>query len=731
MKNLKPKLLLGLGLILAISAPAAGHWSFDDNLTVKDPPALTGKVGVFEKGKPPVFDSDIPATNIWNGANGLLANGDNRKSLRFANEGVVGSGTPMGGEVLVSGADVALKTTDLTIEVFVRMGRQMPRHSLLASKRRNGQTGASWSLSIDPQGLVRARFDVQPEANASNAEGFNQSFASAGSVADGSWHHVALTFDHATRSAVIYVDYVRCGGGITKGPLVYDDGPLIFGRGLDGWLDEVQLTATVLHPEQFLRSTRFFSDMKPRLSTVAMLDQTPTRVQTGLKVEWPKIGTLKPKSVKELETPMWSLGCETLDRDLADWDAYKTYLEPLGIKHIRLQGGWARTEKAKGVYDFTWLDHIVDDALARGLEVCLETSYGNRLYQKDAAMGPGGRLPEGDETLAAWDRWVEAMARRYSAKGVREWMMFNEPNLTKSNTVEKITAFNIRTAEAIKRIDPAAKIGGLVSCNLDIKLIRGFLQRLKDQGKTGLFNSLIYHGYGANPDTCYPGVTNLLAVLRELAPELHPWQGEAGCASEEVQYALSGMDWTELSHAKWNARRMLGDFGRGVRSSVFSITDISYHKSFISRYGLLKTESDNSIIKVKTAYYVVQNIVSVFNDSVQRAPDYELEVDCEKRLSWHAFKDKKTGLDLVTLWDGTAVPDNYFTTVKAKLTVKNGCFKEPVWVDLMTGNIHAIPASQVVVNGTTHTFGDIPVYDGPVVIMDKSLLSFVQARQKK
>jgi len=649
----------------------------------------------------------------------------------FVNEATAGAGAPVGGEVVFSGAEAQTQPAEFTIEAFVKMGRQMPRHALLASKRRNGQTGASWSLSIDPQGVLRARFDTQPGADAKSGPGFNQSFGASGCVADGAWHHVALTFDHLSQTVALYVDYERCGGGATQGPLVYDGGALVFGRGLDGWLDEVRLTGAVLHPEQFLRTCRFFSDLKPHAPAVALLDQTPTRVQTGLRLDWPKLGTLKPKSVKEIGSSMWSLGCETLDRDLADWDAYKAYLEPLGIKHIRLQGGWGRTEKVKGVYDFAWLDRIVDDALALGHEVCLETSYGNGLYEKGAAMGPGGRLPEGEETLAAWDKWVEALVKRYSAKGVNEWMMYNEPNLTKSNTIEKTTAFNIRTAQIVKRVNPKARIGGLVSAGANADFVGGFLRGLKAQGKTDLFDWVVYHHYSANPDATYDKVEALQALLREHAPKLRLWQGEAGCASEEVQFALSGVDWTELSQAKWNARRMLGDLGRDIWSSVFTISDLSYQKDFISRYGLLKTGSKNAIIKVKTVYYAVQNLVSVFNDSVQRVPDYALESDRGTNLTWFAFKDRKTGLDLVTFWDGTAIPDNEVRTTKAQLVVKRGNFKEPVWVDLLTGNLYAIPAENISVKDDTCTFHDIPVYDGPALITDKSLLSFVPARQKK
>ena len=59
-----------------------------------------------------------------------------------------------------------------------------------------------------------------------------------GSEAVSSGYSVSLTFDHATRSAAIYVNYERRGGGVTTGPLVYDDSVLVFGRGLDGWLEK-------------------------------------------------------------------------------------------------------------------------------------------------------------------------------------------------------------------------------------------------------------------------------------------------------------------------------------------------------------------------------------------------------------------------------------------------------------------------------------------------------------
>ena len=60
-------------------------------------------------------------------------------------------------------------------------------------------------------------------------------------------------------------------------------------------------------------------------------------------------------------------------------------LAMIGAKWVRIQSGWERTEQEKGVYDFEWLDSIVDNLLERGLVPWINLVYGNGLYDDDAA----------------------------------------------------------------------------------------------------------------------------------------------------------------------------------------------------------------------------------------------------------------------------------------------------------------------------------------------------------
>lgn len=79
---------------------------------------------------------------------------------------------------------------------------------------------------------------------------------SSGTPRDGKWHHLAVTFDHATKKAELWLDYKFVGTMTLAADLVYADKPLCIGsfgeRGMIGWVDEVRLSDCVLSADEFL-----------------------------------------------------------------------------------------------------------------------------------------------------------------------------------------------------------------------------------------------------------------------------------------------------------------------------------------------------------------------------------------------------------------------------------------------------------------------------------------------
>jgi len=125
---------------------------------------------------------------------------------------------------------------------------------------------------------------------------------------------------------------------------------------------------------------------------------------------------------------------------------------------------------------------------------------------------------------------------------------------------------------------------------------------------------------------------------------------------------------------------------------------------------------------VKIAYYAVQNVAAVFDDTLARVPDSPIAVECAKPVAWYAFKHVADGRPLVVFWDKSAVPSNENGTTAATFTLPGLTLKEPVWVDIITGGIHEIPPAKIAVEPGKTVLKDLPVYDAPALITERSLV---------
>ncbi|MFC7844639.1 hypothetical protein [Streptomyces sp. NPDC057382] len=455
----------------------------------------------------------------------------------------------------------------------------------------------------------------------------------------------------------------------------------------------------------------------------AWVDDVRTTVESNTG-NWPYLGSVAPRTAQQVGTSDLIIGAETLDRDYTNYRAFAPYLGRLGATTTRLQGGWGKTEKTKGVYDWDWLDRIVDDARGRGVKPWLQLSYGNAAYPGGGGSGLGGQLPSSAEALDAWDAWVTAMVKRYKNRGVTEWEIWNEPNLA-GIPVADYTDFFIRTATLIRAEQPSAVIYGQ-EAGIDVPYAKDFLTRLADKGKADLLDGFTYHPYNANPDDAwtYGQVQKLRGLIAQYAPGAVLRQGENGAPSRPGSFgALGDLDWTELSQTKWVLRRVLNDLGRDISTSVFSISDLHYPGKINSK-GLLQTNTDKTIRYAKPSYYAVQNVASLFDRTARPLPGYGWSASPNASLTVQAFAKQGAGRQIVGVWSGAAKPSEVNTTRATDLTFTDGNFDDPVLVDVRTGAVHDIPAANWSVQGGKYTFKDIPVYDSPVLIADRSVIKF-------
>ena len=441
-------------------------------------------------------------------------------------------------------------------------------------------------------------------------------------------------------------------------------------------------------------------------------------LNTGLT----RIGTLKPDPHAIEKGSCWMLGCETLDRDFADFQQYKKFIPALGIPLLRLQAGWAKTEKSKGIYDFAWLDRIVDDAAELGLQCLLETDYGNPIYEGGGGTDLASGFPTSEEALAAWDAWVAALVDHFGYR-VNDWAMWNEPDCQRGIRPQEIADFNIRTAAIIRQRQPDARIAGLSFSRADTEAWWYWaLKQFQERGAEEWFDTFIYHGYEYNPDDASDHSLQLTALMKRMGLRPRIRQGENGCPSEPTEkFALNNYPWTELTQAKWDLRRYIGDFCIGIPSSVFTICDFNHIGRQINRKGLLMADENHQVIRPKLAYWAIRNMTTLFNDGLAVLPSGCAALAARPTQAF-AMERKSDQAHQVVYWDRSYIPGEEDFQEHANIVTHGFQMDTAVVIDPLSGAVYEFPASQIQSCGDWAIYTAVPFGDSPLVLADRAMI---------
>ena len=273
------------------------------------------------------------------------------------------------------------------------------------------------------------------------------------------------------------------------------------------------------------------------------------------------------------------LGFEKLDRDVFDPEKAYPFLPATGVSWIRLQSGWQRTEREKGVYDFAWLDAIVDNLVGLGLKPWVCLCYGNGLYSDDAAkiFGAVGVPPIfTEEQRSAWRAYVTATVAHFRGR-VAAWEVWNEPDglwcWKHGPSGAEYGRFIIETAAAARAADPDAKIIGGSMC---LWANTPWFHELVDTGALDDVWGFTFHQYTDDERSAVEKAHMLGAMLRPRNPGIKIIQGESGSQSRSDGHgALRDQAWTPRKQARQLVRHALADLLGGVEfSSFFSCLDM-------------------------------------------------------------------------------------------------------------------------------------------------------------
>ena len=454
-------------------------------------------------------------------------------------------------------------------------------------------------------------------------------------------------------------------------------------------------------------------------------------------------GQVAVRSARQIGPSRLGVGLEKLDRNVFDpRNAYDPVAE-MGVHYVRLQSGWQRTEKQKGVYDFAWLDEVVDAIIARGQEPWIDLCYGNALYTQSAAQifGAVGCPPIfTQEEREAWRNYVEATVRHFHGR-VQWYEIWNEPDGTwcwkHGVNAGEYGDFAVATAQAIHRADPGAKAIAGVLCNINLPYCKIML----DHGVAMAADAISFHRYHADEVNALQEIHALRALIDQYNPALQIIQGESGTQSDSRGMgALRGGAWNEEKQAKYTLRHRLIDLSSEVVfTSQFSALDmiealngrVGDKASYLDYgyFGLLHADFDENGMACgtytpKKAYRAMQHLAALFPASVKPCtlPVIRKSLDSPRvfgkdedsaRIMMLGF-DNGHGAQALAYWKAADLMRETFEGTVSFLVPEEK--REIGLIDLMTGQKYRLPETML-----ARDYYESKGYEDPVILKNLPL----------
>ncbi len=505
-----------------------------------------------------------------------------------------------------------------------------------------------------------------------------------------------------------------------------------------------------------LRSSPASAQPRSNSQPISRIPKRPAQFEDYSNLTY--LGQLKTKKSTEITSSRLGVGFETLDRQMWDPNQAWPVLNELGIKWARVQTGWARTEKQSGVYDFAWLDEIVDKLIERGVTPWLSLSFGNPLYQTtDNAAGRGFPPIRSQRERQAWQHYIRALTVHFRNR-ITHYEVWNEPDLTPfwqplPKATEYVDLVRL-TVAALREQQPTAKvIGGAIAWGMTPWSIK-FLEDCFRNGLHELIDIVSYHGYKSIPERHstqeFPAFQHL---LKKYKPSLISWQGEAGVQSYVPEKAkgvgaLSTMKSSESIQARMLLRRFLLELGNDcAMSSYFHMADFAHYAEFREtfHYGLLRLKDGSP----KPAYFAMQTLATLLSDPMEVANG---RTSCHMSILSDTNDPRATkastwqvnfvhrNVPIHAWWFPTSVEDDpVVQAMEMTYWIEQGLHLEnPVVIDPVTQQVYATrfemdkrtcaetwmhpdPAAEGV-----RVFKPLPISNTPLILTDRSIVSIIE-----
>ncbi len=270
-----------------------------------------------------------------------------------------------------------------------------------------------------------------------------------------------------------------------------------------------------------------------------------------------------------------------------------------GATWTRMDFGWGKTEKTRGVYDFGEYERLLSQLEARKIRPIFILGYGNKLYSDVSPATP--------ESRAAYARWCAAAVGHFRGRGVL-WEIWNEPNgfWRPTPNAADYTLMAVQAARAIKAAAPRECVIGPTTATFDW----AFIETTFQGGVLNYFDAVSVHPYrNTPPETAAPDYARLRALIARYAPsgkEIPILCGEWGYTSQTRERS-------ETVQARFLTRQWLVNIASGAQLSMWYDwrDDGADPNERENRFGIVRHQyraDGATVFDPKTAYFAAQTL---------------------------------------------------------------------------------------------------------------------------
>ncbi len=314
-----------------------------------------------------------------------------------------------------------------------------------------------------------------------------------------------------------------------------------------------------------------------------------------------------------------------------------------GCRWIRMDFGWAATERERGKYDFAPYDRLLAALEAHKLHAVFILDYGNPLYEPDqSVVSAKGR--------EAFSRWAAAAATHFKGHGIL-WEIWNEPNggfWKPAADVGQYTKLAVAASKAIHNAAPGEAIVGPATARVDFKFLEGCFQA----GLLQWWDAVSVHPYRQQgPES----VAADYKKLREPIARYAPPGKEIPILSGEWGYSSTWQGFDDAMQGRMLARQWLTNLAKDIPLSIWydwhdDGTDPHEGEHHFGTVANQYRPGGSPVYAPKPAYLAAKTLTATLGG-----------FRFDKRLDLHSPDDyalvfRKQGQHRIAVWTTSATP---------------------------------------------------------------------------